>query len=107
MKPGNLRILKVPNPAVRRKMRLFACSLRALSDADRVFFVLAKLVRKEKPALIALGLRGTPRLVGAGARTVRLRVFLTGRSPVKNDAFSPVMYVKNRKAVSRKKRRIL
>lgn len=39
MKPGNLRELKVPNPAVRRKMRLEKGILTRTVDWQRAFFI--------------------------------------------------------------------
>ena len=46
MKPGNLRKLKVPNPAVRRKMRLKRQFWRALSGTARVFLFLRNPFRR-------------------------------------------------------------
>ena len=85
MKPGNLQRCKVPNPAVRRKMRLdFSFFARpgtgvrfSVSIAKRDFAI-------ELLALIAHGLRGTPRLVGARDRFAHLWCFYRGKATVKS-----------------------
>ena len=83
MKPGNLQRCKVPNPAVRRKMRLdFSFFARPGTGARFSASIAKQDFAIELLALIALGLRGTPRLVGARVRFAHLWCYYRGKATV-------------------------